>query len=81
DAPGSIVPPGKGKAGLAEILKRLDKDRPEGTVILTMEPHLTDFTGLASLANAGAITHKYRFDTPYEAFEYAFFEVLKMVKD
>ena len=78
DETGAIVPPGKGVAGLEDILRQVSNDR-DGDVILTIEPHLMDFTGLASLSNLDDIRHVYSFETPYAAFEYAFNCVKEMV--
>ena len=78
DATGAIVPPGKGVAGLEDILRAVNKDR-NGEVVLTIEPHLMDFTGLASLSKLDDIKHVYTFETPFEAFEYAFNSVKEMV--
>jgi hypothetical protein len=38
-----------------------------------------DFTGLASLSKLDDIKHVYTFETPFEAFEYAFNSVKEMV--
>lgn len=69
DAPGSIVPPGEGKADIKGVLSTLNK-KHRGDMILTVEPHLTDFVGLSSLA-ADGIKHRYSFKTPYHAFSLA----------
>lgn len=79
DESGAIVPPGKGVACLAEILKAVNEDR-EGEVILTMEPHLMNFTGLSSLSKLDDIHHVYSFETPFEAFKVATEAVRSMIE-
>lgn len=78
DESGAIVPPGKGVAYLYETLKAVNSDR-EGRVILTMEPHLMNFTGLSSLSKLDDIHHVYSFETPFEAFKVATEAVRDMV--
>ena len=80
DETGAIVPPGKGVAGLKDVLRQVNEDR-NGEVILTIEPHLMDFTGLSSLSNPADIRHVYTFESPYAAFEYAFNCVKEMVAE
>lgn len=79
DESGAIVPPGKGVAGLKDILKAVNEDRKDETVILTMEPHLMNFTGLSSLSKLDDIHHVYSFETPFEAFKVATEAVRDMV--
>ena len=78
DEEGTIVPPGCGVAHLAETLAAVNADRT-GKVILTIEPHLMDFTGLASLA-AETLKHKYTFETPFDAFRTAAESVMRMAE-
>ena len=80
DEEGIIVPPGKGVAGLEEILKQVNADRDGQDVILTMEPHLMMFTGLSSLSKLDDIRHKYTFASPFEAFAVAYEAVKEMVQ-
>lgn len=81
DENGIIVPPGKGVAGLAETLTAIASDRPGQTVLLTMEPHLTDFVGLASLSAKGELLRrKYVFSSPFEAFRTAYEAVKDMAE-
>ncbi|MBR2461394.1 MAG: TIM barrel protein [Clostridia bacterium] len=47
----TIVPAGKGLGGIPEILKELNKR--EGQMVLTLEPHLKVFSGLAALEAEG----------------------------
>ena len=66
---GHVVPPGQGLGHLREYLPDLLKS---STGVLTMEPHLTKFVGLAALEGGddravGALC----FETPRAAFDYA----------
>ncbi len=76
---GTIVPPGCGRAFLKELISHIKAD-PRSEAILTIEPHLCDFTGLASLAADGKIEHRFSFASPYEAFETAYNAVLKLAE-
>ena len=80
DESGAIVPPGKGVACLEETLKAVAKDRPDEQIILTMEPHLMNFTGLSSLSKLDDIHHVYSFESPFEAFKVATESVRTMVE-
>lgn len=53
---GSVVPAGKGDGNVAEILRRLKADGYSG--YLSIEPHLSDFTGFSSLERGGRIGEK-----------------------
>ena len=67
DAAKTIVPAGKGLGGIPEILRELNNR--EGQMVLTLEPHLTIFKGLAGLEAEGetsAIGNAFR--TAEEAF-------------
>ena len=67
DSAKTIVPAGKGLGGIPEILRELNKR--EGQMVLTLEPHLTTFKGLAGLEAEGetsAIGNAFR--TAEEAF-------------
>lgn len=79
DEDGTIVPPGKGVAGLETMLKQIAADRAGREVILTMEPHLMMFTGLSSLSKLDDIRHKYTFESPFEAFRVAYEAVQNMI--
>lgn len=50
---GSVVPAGQGDGNVAEILGRLKADGYSG--YLSLEPHLTDFTGFSSLEKDGRL--------------------------
>ena len=78
DETGAIVPPGKGVAGLEDILRAVNNDR-DGDVILTMEPHLMNFTGLSGLSKLDDIHHVYSFETPFDAFRVATEAVREMI--
>lgn len=80
DGDGIIVPPGYGNAFLKETLAQINED-VSGDFILTVEPHLMMFTGLASLSDTDDIKHKYSFADGYEAFEFAVMEIRKMLND
>jgi len=79
DESGAIVPPGKGVACLEETLKAVYNDRKGENVIITMEPHLMNFTGLSSLSKLDDIHHIYSFETPFEAFMVATDAVREMI--
>ncbi|MBQ3154039.1 MAG: sugar phosphate isomerase/epimerase [Clostridia bacterium] len=79
DEDGTIVPPGKGVAGLENMLRQIAADRAGKEVILTMEPHLMMFTGLSSLSKLDDIRHKYTFESPFEAFRVAYEAVQNMI--
>ena len=81
DESGAIVPPGKGVAFLKETLAGIAADRPDEDVILTIEPHLMGFVGLASLSKLDDIRHVYSFDTPFDAFKTAVDAVKGMISD
>lgn len=80
DGEGIIVPPGYGNAYLKETLAQINED-VSGDFVLTVEPHLMMFTGLASLSDTDDIKHKYSFADGYEAFEFAVNEIRKMLND
>ena len=66
---GHVVPPGQGLGHLREYLPDLLKS---STGVLTMEPHLTKFVGLAALEGGDdKAVGGLRFDTPRAAFDYA----------
>lgn len=66
----SIAPAGKGIGRIPEILSELNKR--EGTLILTLEPHLRVFSGLAALEKDGNTTEILdQYATSEEAFNAA----------
>ncbi len=54
---GAVVCAGHGDGNVPEILRRLNAER-EGDVILTVEPHLTVFTGLSDLQDEEVRHHE-----------------------
>ena len=65
---GTIVPAGQGKGEIEAILK-LYNDFTDREVILTLEPHLTTFSGLDKLSNMDDIKVQNAFETPELAFD------------
>ena len=55
DASKTIVPAGVGLGGIPQILRELNKR--EGKMVLTLEPHLRVFDGLAGLEEEGDTSH------------------------
>jgi len=67
-ADGTVVPAGKGIGGIPQILKDLAENRC-GEMILTIEPHLRVFAGLAELEAEGERTNVLgTFETAADAF-------------
>ncbi len=60
---GKVVPAGHGDGQLAELLRRFKKK--DGTRILTLEPHLTVFEGLAALEGEGGTADRLKDDYTY----------------
>lgn len=81
DEEGTIVPPGTGVAHIRDILQAWAAENENGEIILTIEPHLTVFSGLSSLSKLDDIKHKYVFHSAYEAFETAYRSVRKMAEE
>ncbi len=73
---GSVVPAGYGDGNVKEILTRLKADGYSG--FLSLEPHLTDFTGFASLEKGGKIGEKLSGE---EAFTLAHASLMKLLKE
>ncbi len=65
---GTIVPAGQGKGEIEAILK-LFNDYTDREIILTLEPHLTTFSGLDKLSNMDDIKVQNAFETPELAFD------------
>lgn len=72
---GSVVPAGKGDGNVADILGRLKADGYSG--YLSIEPHLSDFTGFSSLERGGKIGEKL---TGEEAFMLAYDSLAGILK-
>ncbi len=65
---GTIVPAGTGEGQIEAILK-LFSDYTDREIILTLEPHLTSFSGLDKLSNPEDIKVQNAFETPELAFD------------
>ena len=67
---GSIVPPGDGEGHIAELAAKYAK---RGGGVMTMEPHLMEFVGLAGLEEEGdkSAVGGLKFASNREAFDYA----------
>ena len=65
---GTIVPAGSGEGQIEAILK-LYNDYTDREIILTLEPHLTSFSGLDKLSNPEDIKVQNAFETPELAFD------------
>lgn len=70
DRDGNVVPPG---CGIGHIAEYLPDFVAQGCSVLTLEPHLTEFIGLASLEEDGARSNvgKLSFANSRESFDYA----------
>ena len=79
-ADGSIVPPGK---GLGRISEYLPKFVAKGCDMLTLEPHLSVFSALASLEEEGEESKigLYKFESKREAFDYAVTSLKDIIKE
>ncbi len=60
---GKVVPAGKGDGQIAELLRRFKQK--DGKKILTLEPHLTVFEGLAALEGEGGTADQLKDDFTY----------------
>ena len=67
---GSIVPPGDGAGNVAQLLRLY---AAQGGKVLSLEPHLANFVGLASLEESGSksAVGKLSFDSKSAAFDFA----------
>lgn len=75
---GAVVPAGQGDGCLPEILDAYHC--PGETRILTVEPHLFDFGGLAALQTE-ELKHKQTYATPEEAFDTAVAQLKKILTE
>ncbi len=75
-ADGSVVPAGYGDGQVKEILTRLREDNYTG--YLSLEPHLSDFTGFANLEKDGRIERKLSGE---EAFTLAHASLVKLLEE
>ncbi len=67
-ADGGVVPAGEGDGHVAEIIRRYVT---QGGQVMTLEPHLMDFVGLAGLENGESLKHAVAFRDNREAFDVA----------
>ncbi|MBQ8341632.1 MAG: sugar phosphate isomerase/epimerase [Clostridia bacterium] len=77
---GKVVPPGKGEGNLPTYLKRFFA---KGCEVLTLEPHLTKFVGLAALENGDVpqSVANWSFKNNREAFDFATDTLKKMLEE
>ncbi len=68
DESGRVVPPGAGIGHVSELLPRFSEG---GIEVLTLEPHLAKFVGLAALEGGDTAHVGSSFKTNREAFDYA----------
>ena len=80
DEEGNIVPPGEGIGHIAEYLPDFVA---KGCKVLTLEPHLAEFVGLAGLEEDDAKSNvgKMEFESNRAAFDYAVNSLKKIVED
>ena len=76
---GAIVPPGKGKAFIPEILKEYSES-VNAPFIATLEPHLETFSGLNKLTES-TFNNPYKFENPEKAFLTALDDLKGIVSD
>ena len=79
-ADNSIVPPG---AGIGKIKEYFARFKAIGGDVLTLEPHLAEFSALADIEQKGdeSKVGLYKFANPREAFDYAVTCVKNMLKE
>ena len=65
---GGVVPAGQGDGHLPEIIRRY---LAGGGEVMTLEPHLMEFVGLANLENGESLKHAVTFRNNREAFDVA----------
>ena len=77
---GKVVPPGMGEGQLPAYLKRFFA---KGCEVLTLEPHLTKFVGLAALENGDVpqSVAKWNFTNNREAFDFATNTLKKLLEE
>ena len=76
---GAIVPPGKGKAYIKEILTDFAA-QSKAPFFATLEPHLETFSGLNKLTNS-TFNNPYKFESPEAAFLTALADFKKIVEE
>ena len=77
---GKVVPPGMGEGKLPDYLKHFFA---KGCEVLTLEPHLTKFVGLAALENGDVpqSVAEWNFKTNREAFDFATSTLKKILEE
>lgn len=77
---GAVVPPGQGAGNVGKIIA---KYAAQGGRVLSLEPHLTKFVGLASLESEGDTSEVgvLNFASAREAFDYAVNNLNRIVED
>ena len=76
---GAIVPPGKGKAFISEILKEYSEST-DTPFIATLEPHLETFSGFNRLTDS-TFSNPYKFESPEAAFLTALSDLKAMISE
>ncbi len=74
-----IVPAGEGEGRVAEAINKVN-DATDGTVILTLEPHLHAFTGYGKLDDR-RLKGKYFFESNRDAFDFAAGKLKALLKE
>lgn len=76
----TVVPPGTGVGNVAQLLKYY---AAQGGQVLSLEPHLTNFIGLAGLEQEGdtSVVGGLSFNSNEEAFDYAANSLKKILED
>lgn len=76
----TVVPPGTGVGNVAQLLKYY---AAQGGQVLSLEPHLTNFIGLAGLEQEGdtSVVGGLSFNSNEEAFDYAANSLKKLLED
>ena len=77
---GKVVPPGSGAGNVPQLVA---KYAAQGGVVLSLEPHLSNFVGLKALENEGdeSIVGDMKFDSTEEAFDFAANNLKRIVKE
>jgi len=77
---GKVVPPGSGTGNVPQLVA---KYAAQGGVVLSLEPHLSNFVGLKALENEGdeSIVGDMKFDSTEEAFDFAANNLKRIVKE
>ncbi len=76
---GAIVPPGKGKAFISEILKEYSR-LSAAPFFATLEPHLETFSGLNKLTES-TFNNPFKFESPEKAFLSALSDIKNIISE